>query len=276
MTAKVNDAGKLIEGRLDKLADEVRQPLTEYEDREKARIALCQEWITDFKHDGTIRVEDTAESVRARGKHVWSRELDPDVFGEMLSEAQQAKSDAVEALKTALIRLTKEEEDWAELERLRMEAAEREAREQAEREAREADARAEAEAKAKEEQRIAAEKAEQERIERAKQEAIEAERSRVEKEHAEQLAAERRRAEEAERAAQAEREKAAADERARQNEAERIAVEQAKREADQKHRSAVMKAAKEAIMTCGADEETAKKIVLLIRSGEVPNVWLSF
>lgn len=69
-----------------------------------------------------------------------------------------------------------------------------------------------------------------------------------------------------ERAAQQERE-----------EQERIALEeQAKRDANQKHRTAVMRAAKEAIMTCGADEETAKKIVLLIRAGDVPHVTLRF
>lgn len=69
-----------------------------------------------------------------------------------------------------------------------------------------------------------------------------------------------------ERAAQQERE-----------EQERIALEeQAKRDADQKHRTAVMRAAKEAIMTAGVDEETAKKIVLLIRANEVPHVWLQF
>lgn len=69
-----------------------------------------------------------------------------------------------------------------------------------------------------------------------------------------------------ERAAQQERE-----------EQERIALEeQARRDADQKHRTAVMRAAKEAIMTCGADEETARKIVMLIRAGDVPHVTLRF
>lgn len=37
-----------------------------------------------------------------------------------------------------------------------------------------------------------------------------------------------------------------------------------------------MSAAKEAIMTCGVDEETARKIVLLIKAGEVPNVKMEF
>jgi colicin import membrane protein len=48
------------------------------------------------------------------------------------------------------------------------------------------------------------------------------------------------------------------------------------RAADKAHRAKIMKAAKEAIMTCGIDEEAAKKVVLLIRAGEVPNVSLAF
>lgn len=124
-------------------------------------------------------------------------------------------------------------------------------------------------------QREIADQARQEAAEAAERAARE-EQAKRDREHAEQLAAERRRAEDAERAAQAERDRIAAEEAKREAEAKRLADEQAAREADQAHRSAVMKAAKEAIMTCGVDEDTAKKIVLLIRSGEVPNVSLRF
>ena len=103
-----------------------------------------------------------------------------------------------------------------------------------------------------------------------------AERDRIQREHEEALAAERRRAEEAERTAQAERDRAAKEEADRKAEAEREAAAQAKRDADLKHRSAVKTAAKQAIMSCGADEETAKKIVLAIIAGEVPAVSLRF
>lgn len=276
MTSQVNEAGKLINERLDKLADEVRAPLTEYEEAEKARVAQCREIIEDFKHDAIVTLEDTADSVRKRGMHVWNIALDPDRFGDMLGEAEAAKGIAVETLKAALVRLTKEEADREELAKLRAAEEDRAAREAAEREAQEAERqRVEAE-RAAEERRIAAEKADAERIAAAEKEAAEraqreaeaaaqAERDRIEREHAEALAAERRRAEEAEAAAQAERDRVAAEQ-----------AEQAKRDADKAHRSAVMKAAKEAIMTSGCDEEAAKKIVLLIRSGEVPNVTLRF
>lgn len=283
----VDAARRAAKEKLDAMAKAVRAPLTEWEEVEKARIERCREIIEAFKADAIVTLEDTAATVRARGGAIWQTALDEDQFRDMLPEAQAAKDAAVATLKAALARLEKEEADRAELERLRAEAAERD-RIEAERRAEEERAAREAEeARQAEERRIAAEKAEQERIERAQREAedrarrkaeqaAEAERQRIQREHDEALAAERRRAEEAERAANAERERVAAEEAARKAEAEQAAAEQAKRDADQAHRSAVMKAAKEAIMTCGVDEDAAKKVVLLIRSGEVPNVRLRF
>lgn len=63
---------------------------------------------------------------------------------------------------------------------------------------------------------------------------------------------------------------------AQDEEDRRVAAERARREADQQHRSAVRTAAKEAIMTCGVDEDTARKIVLAIQAGEVPAVRIEF
>lgn len=280
--------------KLTALAEQVRRPLTEWEQAEEKRVEACRAIIDGLKAAAVVTLEDTAETVRSRGAATWNTALDADAFRDMLAEAQTVKDGAVATLKSALARLVKEEADRVELDRLRAEAAEREERDRIEREAREAEERAAAETKAAEAKRVAdeqaaearrvaAEKAEAERIERAKQEAAEAEQRKAQeaqdkrdREHAEQLAAERRRAQEAEQAAQAERDRIAAEEAERQAEAKRIADEQAARDADQKHRGAVMKAAKQAIMSCGADEETAKKIVLLIRSGEVPNVTLRF
>lgn len=287
MTAQVNGAWNTIKDQLDTLAVAARAPLTAWEDAEKARAAEIDRMIADIHIAAIIAPEDTAASVRERGTMVWQIKIDAETFGDRLDEAKAARAQAVEALKAALARLTKEEKDKAELDRLRAEAAERERLEaeriaEEERKAREAEA-----ARVAEDRRIAAEKAEAERIARAQREAedrakreaeaaAQAERDRIQREHEEALAAERRRAEEAERARQAEVDRIAKEEADRKAEADRIAAEQAAREADQKHRSAVMKAAKEAIMTTGADEETAKKIVLLIRSGEVPNVRLEF
>ncbi len=283
-----NDAGKVIEERLTALAAEVRAPLTEWEEAEKARIERGNALIAQLKNAATVTLDDTAATVRARGNEVFNTAINADDIGDdLFAEASAVKGATIQALSTALARLTREEAERAELERLRAEAAARAeadrladeaaARAQAEKEAAErAAAEAEAHAKAEEERRAAAEKAEAERIERAKAEAAAAERARVEREHAEQLAAERRRAEDAERAAQAERDRIAREEAARAAETRRIADEQAKRQADQEHRTAVKSRAKAAIMSCGVDEDTAKKLVLAIIAGEIPAVRLEF
>ncbi|WP_287212564.1 hypothetical protein [Sphingobium sp.] len=287
MTAQVNGAWNGIKEQLDALAVEARKPLTEWEAAEEARKTKCDEIINRLARDGMVSIDDTADDVRARGMAAYETVLDPALFGDKLETAQQAKDHAISQLKAALARLTREEAERAELEKLRAEAAERAEAERIAAELAEAEraeaARIEAErvavekAKAEAEQRrIAAEQAESARIERAKveaaelaqrqaQEAAKAEQDKRDAEHARQLAE-----------AQAERDRIAAQEKARIAEQEAAAAEQAKRDANQKHRTAVMRAAKEAIMTCGADEETAKKIVLLIRAGDVPHVTLRF
>ena len=292
-TALVNGAWKGIEARLDDLAVDARKPLTEWEQDEKARIDRCNGVICDIISAAVVTLEDTAETVRQRGERIWAIEIGGD-FGALAHDAEQAKTATAATLRSAMARLTREEAERAELEALRAAAAERAeadriAAEKAEADRQEA-ARIEAEriaaeqakeeearqAAVAEERRIAAEQAEAQRIERAKADAAEqaqreaeqaarAEQDRRDREHAAQLAE-----------AQAERDRIAKIEADRQAEVDRIAAEQAKRDADQAHKTAVMKAAKEAIMTCGADEETARKIVILIKSGDVPNVTLRF
>lgn len=277
MTAKVNDAGKQIEGRLDALADEIRKPLTEWEEAEKARVAECRAVIDGIRAAKVIAEEDTAASVRERGTTVYQTAIDPDRFGDMAGEAEAAKADAIDALKRALARLTQEEADRAELEKLRAERAE------AERVAAERAAAAEAERqrvaaeREAEDRRASAEKVEAERIARVEQEAADrakreaeeaaaAERARIQREHDEALAAERARAEEAERK-----------EAERVAEEKRIADEEAKRARNRAHRSQVMGEAKLSIMAAGSvDEDAAVAIVKAIVAGSIPHVSLAF
>ncbi|WP_347271879.1 hypothetical protein [Rhizorhabdus histidinilytica] len=278
MVDQCNAAGKIIVERLETLAAEVRKPLTDWEEAEKARVAECEAMIARIKAAATVTIEDTAETVRVRGSEIYGlqSEITVERYQDRYETAMQARSDTIGVLKSALDRLTREEAERAELERLRAEAAERERVEAEKRAAEEAERERAEQERIAEERRIAAEQAEAERIERVKREAAEAERLRVEREHQEALAAERRRAEEAEAAAQAERDRVAAEQRAREQEEARVAAEQARREADQAHRTAVKSAAKTAIMSCGADEETARKIVMAIIAGEVPAVKLEF
>lgn len=295
MTAQVNGAWKTIEAELDELAVEARRPLTEWEEAEKARIALCREWIADFKHDGIVTLEDTAETVRKRGEHVWGRELNPAQFGDLLPEAESAKEQAIATLKAALARLTQEEADKAELEKLRAEAAERErieqeriAAEEVIRRAEEEKQRQQDEAREREEARIAAEKADAERIERARQEAAEAARLEVEEAARKEREAEaalkqaevdaaNERAAKAERDAQAERDRIAQAEAERERIAKEEAAEQAKRDKNRAHRAQIMGEAKIAIMAAGSvDEAAAVAIVKAIVGSMVPHVRLTF
>jgi colicin import membrane protein len=338
-TKQVNDAGKKIEAELDALADEVRKPLTDWESAEKARKERCVAVIAKIKADMVVSIDDTAVMVRERGAAIYRMTFDETEFAGFLDDATDAKAQAVDTLKTALVRLTKEEADRAELEQLRAEQAERDAREAAEQEAREAveakrkyardviehihqcglgmiggktypyvilireleekitateaefgdmaadveKARTETLARVVEVQKADAERSAREAAQQAAEAARREEARKAQKEqrrrdaeHEAQLAAERKRATDAEAAAQAERDSI---ERERAAEAARVKADEearAKREADQKHRTVVKTKAKEAIMSCGADEETAKKIVLAIIAGEVPAVRLEF
>lgn len=275
-TKLVNEAGKEIVARLDALAAEVRRPLTEWEDAEKARAEQCEATIREIIDAGTVTLDDTAQSVRERGARIWSITLDADQFGDMIDRATQAKAHTVALLKTALARLTREEAERAELEKLRAEKEERD-RIEAERVAEEEADRQRVEAeKQAEERRIAAEKADADRIARAKEEAAAEAVRAAEKAHAEALAAERRKADEAERSRAKQEAEIAAAEVARKAEEKRIADAKAAREADQAHRQKIKTAAKEAIMKCGASEDTAIMIVMAVIAGEIPAVRMEF
>ena len=279
---------------LDRMAAEVRQPLTEWEEAEKAREAKAKEALAIIADMARVEFTDTAQTVQARIDDLTLLSMNPDVFRDELDAAVAAKDTAVATLQEAHAWLAREEADRIELERLRAEAAERERIEAERRAAEEAERqRVEAERLA-EERRAAAEKAEAERIERVRQEAAQAaereaqrkadaERQAAEQAHAEALAAERRRADEAEAARKAEADRIAkveadrqAAERVAQAEAKRVADEQAARERNRAHRGKIMGEAKQAIMSCGVEEPVAKAIVLAIVAGTIPHTAIQF
>lgn len=290
LTSQVNEAGKQIDERLEALAVETRAPLTEWEEAEKARVDWCKQVISDLKAGAVVSIDDTTETVRARGKAAWEVLIKPETFGEMLDEAVAAKDATVATLKTALARLEKEEADRAELEKLRAAEIERlrveeEKAAAAEIERRMAEgARLEEERKAAAEQaekdRIAAaEKAAEERVRREAEEAAQAERDRVRREHEEALAAERAKVAEAERLREAEAARVAEQERQRaakeaadRADAQRIAEQARKDEANKVLQRRLKTEAKEAIMSCGVSEDAAQKVVLAIRAGEIPHI----
>jgi colicin import membrane protein len=297
---KVDEARRRIRDRLDALRDEIRQPLTEWEEREAARVDACNKVMDRLGAVTVITIDDTAETVAGRLAEVEAVEIGEEQFKELLGLAESLKSNALTLLQAALARLTKEEADRAELERLRAAEAERVAREAAERaererlereaeEARLAKIRAE-EAAAAEAKRLeeAAEAARQEALrqaERARQ-AAEA-RIQQEREAAERAAAEeRRKAEEAHAAelARVQREKDAliaqqeAEKRRHEAEAKTQREADEARARDREHRSKIMGEVKAALMEGSAKlaEATAKKVVLAICAGEIAHVSVKF
>lgn len=338
-TTQVNEAGKKITADLDALAIEVRKPLTEWEDAEKARKERCEAAIRGIKADMVVGIDDTAAGVRERGARIYGLKFEEPEWTGFVTEATEARAQAVETLKAAMARLTKEEADRAELARLRAEQTEREAKEAAEREAKAAveakreyarsviehihqcglgmiggqpypyaillhelekkivvtedefgdmageveKARIETLGRVVAASEAAAERVRQQAAQEAAAEAREAEMRKAreaqemrDRKHQEELEAANRRAAEAELEAQAELDRIAKAEAARKAEEDRLAAEKAQREANQAHRAAIKTNAKLAIMSCGADEETAKKIVMAIIAGEVPAVTLEF
>ena len=239
-TKAVNEECSLIEERMDALRDRVRAPLTEFENKEKARIQGHEDALVAMRmlavFDGFVPDSELLTSALER--------LDAAEAGREWQEFSQRASDLHVEVGTKLTALLAEalarEEEAAAAEKRRLEAEEaarqeavrvqreREARiaaEAAERARKEAEARA-AEAAAAERQRVEQERLDAEDARRQAEIAAQAEVDALEE--ANRIAAEKAREAE-ERAARAEREAARI---ARENEIKRKAA-QAKAEADQ-------------------------------------------
>ncbi|ELE9701353.1 hypothetical protein R8F09_001755 [Enterobacter kobei] len=258
---RLKEQPKVVEAELrrfvtecDQLRDEVRRPLTEWEDAEKARTEALQHRLVDLR--ALAEVIDTAGNylpsadIQARILEAKSVVLD-DSWQERTAEAGVAKDSTIQQLEASLEVAQKREHEAAELERLRKEAEEkarlereetirREAAEQAKRDA-EAKAQAEIDAAAR---REASEKA---RAEEAERQRIETEK-RATREKEEAVAAERRRQEE---------------------EQKRIADEEARRAADKEHRRTVNRQVIADLVKQGIPIEWAEKCLVSFASGKV-------
>ena len=290
----VDAARRDSKAKLDAMAEAVRKPLTDWEEAEKARVAACEADIAAMTAAGNVSLDDTSDTVRERGQDLWNQSIDEARYGSLYGQAVAVKAASVDRLKAALDRLTREEADRAELAKLR---AEQEARAEADRAAAEEAERQRTEAARIEQERIATERAEAARVAAEEEQAekvrraaensakeaariaeykAQEERDRLAAEHAAALATERKRADDAERARQAEADRIAREAAAAAEVVRKEAAEQAARETNQKHRRQVKTAAKDAMMTCGATEEVAQKIVLAIIAGEIPAITIRF
>jgi len=208
--AAVIDADrKFWRDNMELLQDEIRKPLTDFEQAEKDRVAKHETTISVIRMPlSLIQNEDsewTAQSIKDAISELENRVIDSS-FEEYEEQAKLAKFETLEVLRAALASREKYEAEQAELERLRQaeqarlqrEHEERIAREAAEKATREAEEKARFEAervqreKAESEQREARLKAEKEAAELRAQQAAENERKRIEAEQFAQAEAERK------------------------------------------------------------------------------------
>jgi len=286
--AKVVDVERaLLRGRLENLRDEVRQPLTTWEDKEKSRIAEHQDMLGQIETAARFDIpEPTAVQIKERLAWLGSFGGNRD-WEEFENRAMVARDTGIEALSAMLDVATRREAERAELDRLRKEAAEREQKERDAAIARRAAeaARLEAEQKAarEAEQAAARERAERERVEREKREAEDrARQAQAEKAAAEERArqaAEKAEAEKAALEACARRaaEAAAAQERQRIADAQAAAeAAQRKREANKRHRAKIDAEAVAALQAAGLSEADAQTVVIEIVRGTIPYVTINY
>lgn len=255
----INSVRNGMEERLNALKDEVRKPLTEYEEEEKARIAEIE-----YKVVMIIRYRKDDNGLYDAAH--WAKLLEEikglcidESFGDSVNIASIEKEKSIEHVEVKLAAAKKSEDDQAELEKLRAEVADREEKDRKEREEKERlnreerikkDAAEEATRKANEESEARIREA-QEREEKALREKQEAE-------------------ERVERAATAERQRLE-----REAEEARLAAE--KREANKKHCAKINNAAVKAIIKASKiTEAQAKEVIKAIATGKVPNTSVQY
>lgn len=273
----VDESRRRIREQLDELKEEVRRPLTEWEQAEEARVEHCRQTLTLLKDSALVGYEETAEDVRQRIAKVEGMAFDNPKYLDYAPQLFALKASTLSTLQTVADRMDREEAERAELERLRAEAAERERIEAEKAAADEAERqRVEAERQA-EERAEAAKQAEQARIAKAEQEAAANARREAEAEAERRLDEERKAREAAEAETKRVTEEQARREREATQAAEARAAEQRGRDNDRAHRGQIMGEAKAALMEVASIEEAvAKTIVLAIVGGNVPHTRITF
>lgn len=277
-SSAVDAERRKIREELDALKDEVRKPLTDWENAEKARLAGHEDAIAALALAARLEIDMNADAIAGRLESLGT--LAQRDWQEFATRADATLNNTRSSLNAALADARKREDEAAELARLRAEQAEREKREREERIAAEAADRA---------RREAEEKAEKERKQAEAKAAAERERIEMEKRDAEEraAAAERKAKQDAERAerervaaearAKQEREAAVKAERERQDRERREAEAAAqKREADKKHRAKINNEALAALQTAGLSNEQGTAVITAIARGEIPHIKIAY
>src|SRR5690554_229276 len=117
---KIDANRKQARDYLDALRDEVRQPLTEWEEQQKIVQAVIDQLASAYK----LEPDSTADQIAQAIAHLEGFDLSG--MGDRLAEAEGAKLASLESLREQLAKRQQYEAEQAELARLRAEAAERE------------------------------------------------------------------------------------------------------------------------------------------------------
>lgn len=245
LAAKVVDAErKKLRDRLDALRDEVRKPLTDWEEAEERRIEGQQEMLGHLENGAAFDADEpSAADVQERILQIQSVGANWD-WEEFAGRADKARAAALERLTAMLETAKRREDERAELERLRQQEAERQERERIAAAAKQAGEAAVTEAEDKAAAELADAKRQIDEADERAENAAQVERGRIEAEQeAEEEAARERRASEEYRA----------------------------------HRAKLNGEAKGALMQhAGLSEKDAIEAVIAIVRGNIPHVTINY
>ncbi len=267
---------KQIRDTLDALNNEVRAPLTQYEEAEAARVAALQDRLIMLKDLGDSGAHEfTAADLQTMLQEVEQTALD-DTWQELLPQATVAKELATKHLGEALAARRKYEAEQAELELLRQKQAEQE---RIERERLIAEQAAE-QARLKEEERQRLEREAAQHREQEAQRQAQAAREREEQARRDAEAAKLAR-QQAEANAARQAEEAAT--RAAEQERQRIELEQTRKQqeedrrvADVEHRRTIHNAILMDLMGLGIEEDKAINLIKHIASNKIDHLAINY
>ncbi|TAL82035.1 MAG: hypothetical protein EPN62_05615 [Candidimonas sp.] len=257
---KIDAERKRAFDALEALQKEVRQPLTDWEDAEQARVARHKLAIELLEQ--ALPVHDfSSNTIRTTIAAIEMTTVD-ESWEEFETEGHRVKAKTLEGLQTALATREKYEAEQAELAKLRAESEARRIQDEKDRIAREAaeNATRAAEADAK---------AAQEKAEQDKRDAEERQKQAEARAEAERLAS-------VERAKQAAESARLAEIKRQDDEREAEAAAQRRREADRAHKAKINGAALAAFVGKGLTEECAKKAIVLIAQGVIPAITINY
>lgn len=272
ITSKIDADRKLFRDQCDALRDEIRKPLTDWENADKQRIIDIEVRINGLKQQlGSSLSVDIQNDI----DRIQAIEID-DSFMEFQDKAKLQKYETIELLSKLLAEAKEAEAKQAELEAVRIAEQERLQREHEERIAREATEKAQREAEEK--ARLEAERVQREKLEAEQREALlkaEKEAALLREEQLKQQAIEREKQAEIDRqnAIEAERKRIEQEAQAKA-ESERKAQEA--READKAHKKKVCDSILVELAKLNIDEQTGKDLIKAIYNNQIPNITIKF